>query len=70
MALPRAVIGVAFTKEDSAETASETLLLDRPISPLSEPSEPWGGRSGPQGRFYFLRISGGEASGGQNLLGM
>uniref|UniRef100_UPI001C2FA0B3 hypothetical protein n=1 Tax=Stenotrophomonas sp. GbtcB23 TaxID=2824768 RepID=UPI001C2FA0B3 len=26
-------MGVAFTKEDSAETASETLLPDRPISP-------------------------------------
>jgi transcription elongation GreA/GreB family factor len=27
------VLSVAFTKEDSAETASETLLPDRPISP-------------------------------------
>jgi transcription elongation GreA/GreB family factor len=26
-------VSVAFTKEDSAETASETLLPDRPISP-------------------------------------
>jgi len=26
-------LSVAFTKEDSAETASETLLPDRPISP-------------------------------------
>ena len=26
-------MSVAFTKEDSAETASETLLPDRPISP-------------------------------------
>ena len=26
-------MSVAFTKEDSAETASETLLADRPISP-------------------------------------
>ncbi len=26
-------MSVAFTKEDSAETASETLLSDRPISP-------------------------------------
>jgi hypothetical protein len=26
-------LSVAFTKEDSAETASETLLSDRPISP-------------------------------------
>ena len=28
-------MSVAFTKEDSAETASETLLPDRPISPHS-----------------------------------
>ena len=26
-------MSVAFTKEDSAETASETLLPDRPVSP-------------------------------------
>src|SRR5206468_10564775 len=26
-------LSVAFTKEDSAETASETLLPDRPVSP-------------------------------------
>ncbi|MFN5039732.1 MAG: transcription elongation factor, partial [Bradyrhizobium sp.] len=26
-------MSVAFTKEESAETASETLLPDRPISP-------------------------------------
>ena len=26
-------LSVAFTKEESAETASETLLPDRPISP-------------------------------------
>jgi hypothetical protein len=26
-------MSVAFTKKDSAETASETLLPDRPISP-------------------------------------
>ena len=26
---------MAFTKEDSAETASETLLPDRPVSPHS-----------------------------------
>jgi hypothetical protein len=26
-------LSVAFTKEESAETASETLLADRPISP-------------------------------------
>jgi len=26
-------VSVAFTKEDSAETASETLLPDRPVSP-------------------------------------
>jgi len=26
-------VSVAFTKEDSAETAAETLLPDRPISP-------------------------------------
>jgi transcription elongation GreA/GreB family factor len=26
-------LSVAFTKEDSAETASETLLTDRPVSP-------------------------------------
>ena len=26
-------MSVAFTKEDSAETASETLLTDRPVSP-------------------------------------
>jgi len=26
-------LSVAFTKEDSAETGSETLLSDRPVSP-------------------------------------
>jgi hypothetical protein len=26
-------LSVAFTKEESAETASETLLRDRPVSP-------------------------------------
>jgi hypothetical protein len=26
-------LSVAFTKEDSAETAAETLLPDRPVSP-------------------------------------
>jgi transcription elongation GreA/GreB family factor len=30
-------MSVAFTKEDSAETASETLLPDRPISPHPNP---------------------------------
>src|SRR6202795_4280308 len=33
LAKRRPSLSVAFTKEDSAETASETLLPDRPISP-------------------------------------
>src|ERR1700722_7977590 len=31
--LKESELSVAFTKEDSAETASETLLPDRPVSP-------------------------------------
>ncbi len=31
--LGRSTLSVAFTKEESAETAAETLLPDRPISP-------------------------------------
>jgi hypothetical protein len=29
----KGVLSIAFTKEDRAETASETLLPDRPVSP-------------------------------------